>query len=256
VYRGAIEIPTITEGEDKSKGDDIAKAITLVQTLWFTIQAANRVAQGYSMTELELTFIYWRWWNKPLNVDYPVDLHAKSDEKEVDATPKEGKEEPAQTPEKDAYNDVESQTPVLRPLPLRIRIGAYILVFTGQGLLQRSSTLVRKLFAIICFSIIGGIFGAIHCLAWNSVFPTLTECILWRVAALVVTAMPGIIFAAYIFQPLPRVIHKTLKSPLVIIYCLAWTCLLVQVLATIDLRDLPFKAYMIPSWSKFMPHIG
>src|SRR6266478_4371885 len=95
---GRIELTTEGEILDKSKGDNIAKAITLVQTLWFAIQAANRVAQGFTVTELELTtlghvalnvLICWCWWKKPLNVDYPVDLHAKRDEKGVDATPQE-----------------------------------------------------------------------------------------------------------------------------------------------------------------------
>ena len=95
LHRGTIEVPTITEGEirDKSKGDDIAKAIALLQTLWFAIQAATRIGQGFVVTELEFTtlghavlnvFICWCWWKKPLNVDYPVDLHAKRDEKGVD----------------------------------------------------------------------------------------------------------------------------------------------------------------------------
>jgi hypothetical protein len=265
---GGIEVPTITEGEirDKSKGDDIAKAITLVQTLWFAIQAANCVAQGFPVTELELTtlghvvlnvLICWCWWKKPLNVDYPVDLHAKRDEKGVDATPQEGREQPlaVKTP-KNAYKDIESQTPAPLSLPLRIKMGAYIYDVTWDALLGLSA--LRKLFVIVAFSIIGGLFGAIHCLAWNSTFPTQAERIVWRVAALVVAAIPGIIYTVYAFHPTPYEIGDTLKSPfiapLMIIYCLARTCLLVG--AIIDLRALPIKAYMIPSWSKFIPHIG
>ena len=54
---GKIGMPTITESEiqDRSKSDEVAKAITLVQTLWFAIQAANRVSQGLVVTEFELT---------------------------------------------------------------------------------------------------------------------------------------------------------------------------------------------------------
>jgi len=260
LYRGAIDIPTITEGEirDKSKGDIIAKAITLVQTLWFAIQATNRVAQGFNVTELELTtlghvvlnvFICWCWWNKPLNVDYPVDLHKRRYEK---------KAEPVKISGKDSSNDVESQTPVPQPLPLRIKIGAYIFNVTKDALKRRSLASLRTPAVIISFSIIGGIFGAIHCLAWNSVFPTHAERILWRVAALAVTAIPGIIYTAYAFHPSSLNFRETLQSPFVVplatIYCLARTSLLV--IAIIDLHALPFKAYLIPSWSKFVPHIG
>jgi hypothetical protein len=263
---GRIEVPTITEGEirDKSKGDGIAKAITLVQILWFAIQAANRVAQGFTVTELELTtlghvvlnfFIFWCWWKKPLNVDYPINLHAKRNEEGVGAAPQEGKAQPVQMPEN---KDAESQTQVLQPLPLRIRMGTYIFDVTGGGLVDRSLASLRTLFVILSFSIIGGLFGAIHCLAWNSVFPTQVERIVWRVAALVVTAIPGIIFTVYAFTSISLEIRDTIKSPfiapLMIIYFLARTCLLVG--AIIDLRALPLKAYMIPSWSRLIPHIG
>ena len=264
--RGTIEIPTITEGEirDKSKGDDIAKAITFIQTLWFAIQAANRVSQGFTVTELEVTtlghvvlnvFICWCWWKKPLNVDHPVELHAKRNEKGVDATPQEGKDQPVQMGKTE---EVESQTPLLHPLPLRIRMGTYIYDVTSAGLTDYSLASPHTLFVIISFSIIGGIFGAIHCLAWNSAFPTHAERIIWRVASLIVTAIPGIIYTVYAFHPSSYKIGDTLKSPfvvpLMIIYCLARTCLLVS--AIVDLRALPIKAYMIPSWSRFIPHIG
>ena len=268
LYNGAIEIPTITEGEirDKSKGDDIAKAITLVQTLWFAIQAANRIAQGFTVTELELTtlghvvlnvFICWCWWKKPLNVDHSVDLRAKRDEKGVDATPQEEQGCYVKTPENNTEG-VESQEPAPKPLPLRIRTGAYIYRATYGGLNNRSLASLQTLLVIVSFSIIGGLFGAIHCLAWNSTFPTHAERIIWRVAALIVTAIPGIIYTVYAFHPNSFKIGETLKSPfvvtLMIIYCLARTCLLVS--AIVDLRALPFKAYMIPSWSRFIPHIG
>jgi hypothetical protein len=43
LINGTIEVPTVEEGEirDRSKSDQITKAITLIQALWFAIQAAN-----------------------------------------------------------------------------------------------------------------------------------------------------------------------------------------------------------------------
>ena len=270
LVEGTIEIPTITEGEirDKSKGDDIAKTITLVQTLWFAIQAANRVAQGLTVTEFELTtlghvvlniFIFWCWWKKPLNVDYSVDLPPKRDEKGVDATPGEGDEQPVEPSEMHATSngkDAESQWPVPGlPLAIRTRMGAYIWdVITDGNSLKRSW---RGFFLIICFSIISGIFGAVHCIAWNSVFPSHVYRTIWRVSALIVTVIPGIICTLYILGSESEV-RDTLRSPLVVpllvVYSLARMCLLV--IALIALRTLPYKAYVVPSWSRYIPHIG
>jgi hypothetical protein len=86
VLKGEIKMPTITKNEvnDKSSGDGIVKAIGVIQELWFGIQAANRLRQVLIVTELEVAilahvvlnmFIYWYWWNKPLNVRCPVDVY-------------------------------------------------------------------------------------------------------------------------------------------------------------------------------------
>ena len=118
---------------------------------------------------------------------------------------------------------------------------------------------VNAMFIVICFSIVGGMFGAVHCLAWNSTFPTPIEHTLWRVSALLVTIIPGVIFSVFIFlQKNADDLGETLKSPFVIplsvIYCLARACLLVLALAT--LRTPPYKAYISPSWTRYIPHIG
>ena len=87
---GDIEFPTITreEIEDKSKGDGLSKAITLLQTIWFVTQCIARRAQGLSITELELATIalcsmsiatYIFWWYKPLNIKCPVRVYLKAD---------------------------------------------------------------------------------------------------------------------------------------------------------------------------------
>jgi len=81
-----IEMPTAKEIQDRGKADAVAKAIAIIQTLWFAVQAAHRVSQGLVVTELELTtlghvvlniLIYWCWWNKPLNLQFPVEVSTK-----------------------------------------------------------------------------------------------------------------------------------------------------------------------------------
>lgn len=88
ILGGEIDIPKIRLEEimDRSKGDEIAKSIALIQAVWFAMQVINRAAQHLPITALEITtlahvslnaLIYWCWWNKPLNIRFPVDVYPK-----------------------------------------------------------------------------------------------------------------------------------------------------------------------------------
>jgi len=246
-------MPTTREIEDRGKGDAVAKAITIIQTLWFGIQAAHRVSQGLIVTELELTtlghvvlniFIYWCWWNKPLNLRFPVDACVKKRE--------ESMREKSLKKRKVIELELESQRPTSpQRLPIRVRIGAYIHRNVVRGW--------KFTVLLICLSIIGGLFGTIHCLAWNSIFPTPVEHLLWRVSALVVTTFPGLGFAIYAVgdQEAKGMMKGLLKGAawfLAAVYCLGRVCLLALALAT--LRALPKKASEVPSWTVYIPHIG
>src|SRR5258708_5066761 len=85
-----LKIP-VEEIEDKSKGDFLAKMVAIVQTLWFALQILNRAIQGLTVTELELTtlahtvlniFVYWCWWNKPVNVRFPFKVYFTKEKSE------------------------------------------------------------------------------------------------------------------------------------------------------------------------------
>ena len=84
-----IKFPTITEEEieDRSKGDALSKTLVLGQTSWFIAQCITRKAEGLVMTELELvtlafaalnSFMYFFWWNKPLDVRTTVPVYRLS----------------------------------------------------------------------------------------------------------------------------------------------------------------------------------
>ncbi|KAF8647246.1 hypothetical protein AX16_006824 [Volvariella volvacea WC 439] len=77
------QIPRISEKEinDHGKGDVLAKAIVVIQTTWFVAQCIARHVQGLVLTEIELVTLafatlnvitYGLWWDKPLNVEYPI----------------------------------------------------------------------------------------------------------------------------------------------------------------------------------------
>jgi len=242
--RSNVEMPTVTEIQDRSKGDAIAKTITIIQTLWFAIQVAHRANRGLIVTELELTtlghvvlniFIYWCWWNKPLSLGFPVDTYVKRREEEV--------------PSRVHVMEIESQRSASRrKLPIRVRFGAFAYTFRGK------TVMIMYVF----FSVLSGIFGAIHCLAWNSTFPTWIEKTIWRVSASVITAIPFL--AIYVFSwakswEIRVGILKAFAATLFVsLYCLGRIFLLAVALAA--LRALPERAYETPSWTVYVPHIG
>ncbi|KNZ76607.1 hypothetical protein J132_09351 [Termitomyces sp. J132] len=80
---------TVSEGEilDKSKGDVLSKALVLLQVSWFILQILARAIQHLAIAEIELVtlaysvlnfMIYFCWWNKPLDVHYPIKIYKQS----------------------------------------------------------------------------------------------------------------------------------------------------------------------------------
>ena len=286
-----LEIP-VEEIEDKSKGDFIAKMIVVIQTLWFALQVINRVNQGLSVTALELTtlaytvlniFIYWCWWHKPVNVRFPLKVYPKSMHRCYEGN------SPRQEPWIAEYLTSNSF-----PLPrrLQLKLARYIqnrkpdreeprkpdricYIFPRRprltlaqyinDLADGSDSLAswQAAVGIICGIVIGGTFGAIHCLAWNAHFPTHIEANLWRASAVIVTATPGTLIPLAIAtsysdewrraRKWKNVSTWTSNLPLGFPYLLARICLLV--LALLSLRALPYDAYVVATWTIYIPHI-
>ena len=77
----SFTVPTEAEINDKGKKDWLAKSIVLIQTSWFVMQCIARAIKHLPVTHLEIVtlayaamnfVIYIFWWNKPLNVNWPV----------------------------------------------------------------------------------------------------------------------------------------------------------------------------------------
>ena len=69
--------------KDKSKSDGLAKLITCWQAIWFCIQCICRLADGLSISLLELNvfahaicalIIYALWWSKPKDISEPTKI--------------------------------------------------------------------------------------------------------------------------------------------------------------------------------------
>ena len=216
-----IDLPDVSleEIQDKSKGDYISQTVTVIQTLWFALQAINRTVQGLPVTALELTtlahvafnvFICLCWWNKPLNVMVPIDVplkEGKSQEQkggeahqQVDKG-SEGQSVPEPQLDGDSrpllkqFQDNESQKTQVQP-SFRVKLAARFPLLN----MPLSLSGPRRIFSVIlltCLGTISGIFGAIHCIAWNSKFPSYAESILWRVSATIVTTLPFIFYFVF-----------------------------------------------------------
>jgi hypothetical protein len=100
------------------------------------------------------------------------------------------------------------------------------------------------------------IFGAVHLLAWNSVFPSYAEKILWRVSSFV--TMFGPLAALGAGSTLAK-FHKgntaliSILGLLSLIFCLCWAFVIVEALRS--LYYLP-PAVFVATWTANVPHLG
>lgn len=121
---------------------------------------------------------------------------------------------------------------------------------------------------ILCtFSLVGALFGAIHCFAWNSSFPTSYEQFFWRAASSIlvvscVAALRAVFpwdhsaptgFWITICWSFSYSIDGLLLFGATFSYPLARITLLV--LAIASLRSLPPSAFHSVDWIDFIPHI-
>lgn len=142
---------------------------------------------------------------------------------------------------------VNSPTSTPDNLSWRIRFGNHLADSAGSGT-------VSGLLATICIIVLSGSFGAIHCLGWNSHFPSHVEKISWRVAALTVTVTDvALMLVVICHESIPEMPLAACGIILGFLYICARVSLLV--LAFLALRDLPSTAYQTPSWTDFIPHL-
>jgi hypothetical protein len=125
----------------------------------------------------------------------------------------------------------------------------------------------------IVLPLFGFVFGGIHCLGWNLVYPSQAEKTIWHVASLTVTLTPPIstLFGilGFLMGDIQRregnlgnvkyIIESATKVTLFVlavfpasIYVLARIVLLMEALAL--LRHQPTAAFQAVSWTEYLPH--
>jgi hypothetical protein len=219
------------------------------------------------VTELEVVtlafavvniFIWLLWWGKPLDVQDPIML----------GTPEE--ESAAQH----MYASGVSGDPIaLAKFSVRFRS---MLGDPSSKYHPFSSNSVPSFFSVsyrdnnyrrharipsVVASFVGAIFGAIHCAAWNSHFPSTDEKWMWRSGALLVTAVPliavlEILILSILEERYPGFETKYFKVAFVAfipLYIIARLFLLI--IPFTSLRTLPPDTVVDVNWSVYIPHL-
>ena len=122
---------------------------------------------------------------------------------------------------------------------------------------------------VICMSVVGIVFGGIHCIGWFFNFPSSDEAILWRVSSAVLTGTAFLLpicvtfvgTVTFLFVDLidghpsqwQYFAFSAVFTPFLLVYVGSRLLLLVE--AFISLRDLIPGMLALVKWTSFIPHI-
>ena len=175
--------------EDKSKADWLLKAIAISQILWLILNVATRGITKLPITQLEIATVAFslmavatyavNWW-KPKDIVTPTTLERPMHVRYRIEHKLQGFVKRLLAPSK-------AKDPIYPMRRKRIE--------NDTVLMQGDTPLIWGLMAISSL-----IFGGLHCLAWNSDFPTNVELVLWRVVSLASSTLPS--FALGVSLPL------------------------------------------------------
>ncbi|KAJ6570919.1 hypothetical protein DFH09DRAFT_1362541 [Mycena vulgaris] len=197
-YLLAIQKVKVADIMDKSKGDTLSRGAALAQGLWLTAQALARVSQRLSVTKLEIATL--AFWEKPLDVQQPIVVGPAEDFplKPASTSPQlDGLEKLA------AEEKLSESSPSPPHLDKLTRFSGVLIGYYGDYDPGTVATSVPSFWSMekdidgeylaIAFLIqclVGILFGAIHCAAWNTHFPSTTKMWMWRACSLSVAALP------------------------------------------------------------------
>ena len=114
---------------------------------------------------------------------------------------------------------------------------------------------------VLLFGLFACGFGAIHCLAWNSPFPTSQEKLAWRICSASTTVLPASAISstfALIYANDFRISHVGKGSTLILVYMFTYVVgrTAIIVLAFMALRAMPVDAFQTVIWNAYIPHFA
>ncbi|KAJ3546424.1 hypothetical protein NMY22_g2060 [Coprinellus aureogranulatus] len=282
---------TADEIEDLSKADGLAKAFVVIQCLWFVIQCVARAVYGLPIVGLEVTCLafiacnlgmYGFWWDKPLNVMYPVT---------IDRPPPMPRDQGNESHRK-AANLRQWMFALISTLwtgdigylihPAEANNGDFEVIdnaaasFPASYFYTSGGTSDANLYeewgarTWLVYSVSPAVFGALHSFAWYSHFPSGTERLLWRISCIVPVVhallwITGVLLESQsrklsCSQPMRGTCH-ILSRALAYFYFLISNSvnlaarLVFIVLPLLQLRDLPPLVHESVPRSDFLPHV-
>ncbi|KAI0059772.1 hypothetical protein BV25DRAFT_1828494 [Artomyces pyxidatus] len=257
VKSGDLVPPTEDEIRGWSQGDALSKALAVVQTLWFIVQAIARRVEGLPITQLEVmtlayttitVVMYAMWWDKPQNVSSPVRVAVEDPE----------------LPETKSVNKHEGYIKRMfyvivggQDEFVDLRNERCVPTFYSGRYEEDDNDLYADLIALAAAMV----FGAVHCAAWNYAFPSSAEKIIWRVSSLAIVALPAAMFAPMLLGATGLIPEDVLRGMGVFIFLLAAPTyvaarLLLLALSFTTLRSLPSEAYQAVQWTLLVPHFS
>ncbi|KAL8818416.1 MAG: hypothetical protein Q9191_007945 [Dirinaria sp. TL-2023a] len=268
-----IDGPPLSDEELKSRGksDVFVKLLFMLQITWFSLQTLVRAILHYQTTAFEtmtVAFVFCSLatigfsMRQPQNVEYPVFLEIqdaapakeepeqrrRSVSSEVDdAAPAEEEAEQKQNLEENSHardSDPDSQNRSRR------RLGSKL---SGPQRYEQNWVARDGPETLLILFACG--FGAIHCLAWNSPFPTDKERLAWRICASATTALP---IPYWLLIRMENDRYSTWVD-LGIVFTLVPYCLgriTIIVLAFMSFRALPADAFKTVEWNQYIPHFA
>jgi hypothetical protein len=270
-------IADIPESEmtGRSAADGLSKLIAMLQVLWFITQCIERLRLHLSITELEVVtaafatlnlMVYIFWWYKPLGVDQQIILYSRN------LTSKEATSPPLLNSSSKGSKcnlepEVARETEGAESASMQYMINSMFGTHRLQDAhLKQSNGRVGMLWAgllhdvqgtpfFIGFFIVPCIFGAIHIAAWDIQFVTVGERWVWRVSAVAITSAPLLII---FLGGCSTYLHlDILIGPLLglVITSYIMSRFILLILPLLQLRSLPSGAFILISWSTFIPHI-
>ncbi|KAK7028703.1 hypothetical protein R3P38DRAFT_3190321 [Favolaschia claudopus] len=270
----AVRAVPVSDIQDKSKRDALAKLVAVAQILRVIGQSITRLKQQLAITLLEIAtvayavvtiFIWLFWMNKPLDAQKPIIIQL--------LVPQGSPPPPSMTREAQTSTVNLPSMPSWIPPTVRrfiaVSLGAYDLNYDGKHIpaffspLSQSSSRLHQIIALFVQCIFAFIFGGIHCMAWNTVFPTIFEKWAWRSCAVAVTVAPSAGFSFGVSKVADRFgthVPDWLKTIIVAWFYLSIPIYLISrdfllVLPFTALRSVHSDVFCEVEWGKYIPHL-
>jgi hypothetical protein len=256
---------TIDEIDDKNKSDAFARAISVTQITWISVQVVARAARRLAISQLEIAvlafsacaiIIYTLNWKKPKGVSVPYTLLSF----------------PGGIPSKIVRGAVGSdRTDALFDGSILTWLFGYEgppPETLGRRVPNDSSVMQEDPHYSSSYDVFGliigtSLFGGLHATVWNFSFPTRIEQIIWRVSSVTCIIYIFTLFFCFAIFPFPgysggsnstwvQAGRLTVRF-ISIVYVLARLFLIIEMFRT--LCFLPPDAYM-STWAANIPHLA